>query len=155
SVCGENEKPVHRVRITKPFEIGKYEVTQGQWEAVMGTNPSRFRASDLPVASVTWNDAQRFIQKMTERQDGYAYRLPTGAEWEYAARAGTTDAYEGKLNDVAWYGNNSGRDELDADSLWRADESIYGRHLRENGNQTHPVGQKRPNDWGLFDVHGN
>src|SRR6185503_695480 len=71
SICGENEKPAHRVRITKAFEIGKYEVTQGQWEAVMGTTPSRFRGTDLPVESVTWNDVERFLRKMTEKQDGY------------------------------------------------------------------------------------
>src|SRR5262249_5965089 len=91
--CGQNEKPAHRVRITKAFEIGKYEITQGQWEAVMGTNPSRFKGTDLPVELVSWNDAQRFLQKLNDMQDGYHYRLPTEAEWEYAARAGTTGRY--------------------------------------------------------------
>ncbi len=128
--CYENEKPAYRVRITKGFEMGKYEVTQAQWESVMGSNPSNFRGADRPVERVSWNDAQDFLQKLNSRQDGYRYRLPTEAEWEYAARAGTTGSYAGNLDAMAWYSINS-------------------------GGQTHPVGQKQPNAWGLYDMHGN
>lgn len=153
--CDENELPAHRVRIAKTFEMGKYEVTQAQWQSVMGNNPSRFRGADRPVELVTWNDAQEFLRQLNAKQDGYRYRLPTEAEWEYAARAGTTTAFAGSLDRMAWYGNNSGSAGLEADVLWKMDESNYGKSLRENGNQTHPVGQKQPNAWGLFDMHGN
>jgi formylglycine-generating enzyme required for sulfatase activity len=131
TACFDDEKPAHRVQITKGFEIGKYVVTQAQWEAVMGTNPSRVKGADLPVVEVSWNDAQEFLQKLNGRHDGYRYRLPTEAEWEYAARAGTTGKYYGpSLDAIAWYDENSAK-------------------------QTHPVGQKQPNAWGLFDVEGN
>ncbi|MBI4474008.1 MAG: SUMF1/EgtB/PvdO family nonheme iron enzyme [Acidobacteria bacterium] len=128
--CEENEKPAHRVRIMKAFEIGKFEVTQAQWQAVMGTNPSRFKGPNLPVDNVSWNNTQEFLRKLNERKDGYRYRLPTEAEWEYAARAGTTSAFAGPLDAVAWYEKNS-------------------------GSTTHPVGHKQPNAWGLYNVHGN
>jgi formylglycine-generating enzyme required for sulfatase activity len=129
--CDDAEKPAHRVRITKGFEIGRYEVTQAMWESVMGSNPSHFKGfSDRPVERVTWDDIQQFLQRLNARKDGYRYRLPTEAEWEYAARAGSTGPYSGPLNLVAWYDGNSGQ-------------------------QTHAVGQKQPNAWGLYDVHGN
>ena len=130
SECDENEEPSHAVRITKAYEIGKYEVTQAQWQSVMGTNPSKFKGSNLPVENVSWQDTQQFLEKMNDRNDGYRYRLPTEAEWEYAARAGTKGAYAGPLEAMGWYDRNS-------------------------GNQTHPVGQKQANAWGLYDVHGN
>src|SRR6185295_12837821 len=120
---------VHKVRITRQFEIGKYEVTQEQWQAVMGDNPSNFKGANLPVEKVSWNDAQDFLLKLNAR-DGYTYRLPTEAEWEYACRAGSMGDFAGELDDVAWYDKNS-------------------------GSKTHPVGQKRPNVWGLYDMHGN
>jgi formylglycine-generating enzyme required for sulfatase activity len=125
-----DEKPVHRVRITKAFELGKYEVTQAQWEAAMGSTPSNFKGADRPVEQVSWNDAQEFLSKLNERKDGYRYRLPTEAEWEYAARAGTTGDNTGNLDSVAWYASNS-------------------------GGQTHPVGEKQANAWGLYDMLGN
>ena len=153
--CDDDEKEAHRVRITKVFEMGKYEVMQAQWQSVMETNPSRFTGADRPVELVSWNDAQQFLQKLNAKQDGYRYRLPTEAEWEYAARAGTKALYAGSLDEMAWYGNNSGRAALDADALWQTDESNYGRRLSDNGNQTHPVGQKQANAWGLYDMHGN
>jgi len=132
SECFDSEKPPHRVRITQGFQMGRYEVTQEQWQAVLGSNPSRFQGATLPVEQVSWDDVQGFLQRLNARNDGYRYRLPTEAEWEYAARAGTTDKYAGAsaLGDAAWYDSNS-------------------------GGTTHPVGQKRPNAWGLYDMLGN
>ena len=116
--CLGDEKPAHRVQITKGFEIGTYEVTQAQWESVMGSNPSRFKGADRPVESVSWNNVQEFLQKLNARHDGYRYRLPTEAEWEYTARAGTVGKYSGSsLDDIAWYGNYSGRSMLDAKAI--------------------------------------
>ena len=125
-----DEKPVHRVRITKAFEMGRYQVTQAQWEAVMGSTPSYFKGADRPVEQVSWNDAQEFLSKLNARNDGYRYRLPTEAEWEYAARAGTTGDNAADLDSVAWYSINS-----------------Y--------SQTHSVGQKQASAWGLYDMQGN
>jgi formylglycine-generating enzyme required for sulfatase activity len=125
-----NERPRHHVRISKGFEIGKYEVTQAMWESVMGSNPSHFEGADRPVDKVGWEDTQKFLRRLNARNDGYRYRLPTEAEWEYAARAGSTTAHYGSLDRIAWYRGNSNR-------------------------QTHPVGQKQPNAWGLYDVEGN
>jgi formylglycine-generating enzyme required for sulfatase activity len=125
-----NERPRHHIRISKGFEIGKYEVTQAMWESVMGSNPSHFKGADRPVEKVDWDKAQEFLRRLNARNDGYHYRLPTEAEWEYAARAGSTTAHYGSLDSIAWHrGNSSG--------------------------QTHPVGQKQPNAWGLYDVEGN
>jgi formylglycine-generating enzyme required for sulfatase activity len=125
-----NEKPRHWVRITKAFEMGKYEVTQTQWNAVMGANPSNIKGDDRPVETVSWNDVQEFLKRLNARDDGYRYRLPTEAEWEYAARAGSTADKVADLDAVAWYSGNS-------------------------GSETHPVGRKRANPWGLYDMLGN
>jgi formylglycine-generating enzyme required for sulfatase activity len=127
---GNNEMPVHQVTIQEGFYMGRYEVTQAQWQAVMGNNPSRFKGDNLPVEQVSWDDAQEFIRRLNARGDGYTYRLPSEAEWEYACRAGTTGDYAGNLDAMAWYDKNS-------------------------GPQTHPVGQKQPNGFGLYDMHGN
>jgi formylglycine-generating enzyme required for sulfatase activity len=125
-----NQLPPHRVQIPKAFDIGRYEVTQAQWERVMGTNPSRFKGTDLPVESVTWDDIQSFLGNLNARQDGYLYRLPTEDEWEYAARAGSNSTAPPHLEAATWsYGNSNGH--------------------------THPVGQKQPNAWGLYDMFGN
>ena len=136
------EKPTTRVRISKGFWLGKYEVTQDQWQAVMGNNPSRFAGcGNCPVEQVSWEDVQVFIGRLNSRSGGGRYRLPTEAEWEYAARAGTsTDTYAGDitqpegndpvLNGIAWYGKNS-------------------------GSRTQPVGRKSPNGFGLHDMLGN
>ena len=131
----DREKPVHEVTLTKPFLMMKTEVTQAQWYAVMGTRPSRFTGDQLPVESVSWNDVQEFIKKLNETCSG-CYRLPTEAEWEYAARAGSSTAYSFGDNeeDLAQYG-------------W------YGERWDEGS--THPVGEKQPNQWGLYDMHGN
>ncbi len=133
-----NEKQ-HRITISKGFWLGKYEVTKSQWKSVMGTELWKGRKhilddSDSPAVYVSWNDAQSFIRKL-----GGGYRLPTEAEWEYACRAGTTTAYsfgesESDLDEYAWYYDN-------ADS--------------KGEDYAHVVGQKKPNTWGLYDIHGN
>lgn len=127
---GETEETVE----VESFYIGKYPITQKQWEEVMGTNPSEFKGDDLPVESVSWHDAQKFIEKLNERTGKY-YRLPTEAEWEWAARGGEKSkgyTYSGSnnLNSVGWYSENS-------------DE------------KTHPVGRKKPNELGIHDMSGN
>ena len=128
-------KPVHKVVIRMPFYLGTYPVTQREWKSVMGDNPSYFKGDDLPMDNVSWVDVQEFIKKLNKEEGTDKYRLPSDAEWEYAARARTTKRYsfgdsESKLGDYAWYRDNS-------------------------GGKTHPVGQKKPNAWGLYDVHGN
>jgi formylglycine-generating enzyme required for sulfatase activity len=128
--CRGDEMPAHSVTISKGFELGKFEVTQAQWQAVTGSNPSSFKGDSRPVENVSWIDVQEFLLKLNARNDGHHYRLPTEAEWEYAARAGATGPAPGALDAVAWYEANS-------------------------GGPTHPVGQKQPNAWGLYDVLGN
>jgi formylglycine-generating enzyme required for sulfatase activity len=130
SACYPEEKPSHRVVITRPFEMGKCQVTQAQYEAVMGSNPSYFPGPDRPVEGVRWDDAQKFCEALNNQNDGFRYRLPTEAEWEYAARAGTTSSQYGPLDEVAWY-------------------------IKNSDGQTHPVGQKKPNQFGLYDTLGN
>lgn len=143
-----DEKPVHRVKISRGFEIGQTEVTQAQWRTVMGDNPSFFKdCAECPVEQVSWEDVQLFVAKLNKLDDGHKYRLPTEAEWEYAARAGTTGDFAGDLNETAWYFKNSGDKFLDEE--WSSD------HLRSNNNRTHPVGLKKPNNWNLYDMHGN
>ena len=120
------------VRLSRPFQIGRYEVTQSQWEAVMGSNPSEFAGCGrCPVENVSWDDIQRFISMLNSADSAWTYRLPTEAEWEYAARAGERgDRYVRNLDASAWYRDNS-------------------------EDRTHPVGQKRPNAFGLYDMIGN
>ena len=123
------EGPQHRVTV-QAFSIGKYEITQAQWKAVMdGNNPSYFRGDDLPVESISWADAKEFCEKLTQMTNK-RYGLPSEAEWEYACRAKTTGAYAGDLDKMAWYDVNSGA-------------------------KTHLVGQTLANDFGLYDMHGN
>ena len=130
NLCNADESPRHRVQITKSFEIGKYEVTQAQWTALMQTNPSSVKGDNRPVETVSKLEAQAFIAKLNAANDGYRYRLPTEAEWEYAARAGMDSPHSGPIDQVAWYSANS-------------------------EDETHPVGQKKPNTWGLYDMQGN
>jgi formylglycine-generating enzyme required for sulfatase activity len=137
-----DEKPLHRVNITKDFYMGQYEVTQGQWRAVMGTDPSHFKGDNLPVESVSWDDAQEFIKRLNAKEGTNRYRLPTEAEWEYAARAGTTTKWsfgddESQLWRYGWFNGNS--------------KGFFG--IGEA--QTHEVGKLKPNPWGLYDMHGN
>ena len=107
------EEPVHRVKIKNPFFLGTYPVTQREWKAIMGDNPSHFKGDDLPVELVSWDEVQEFIKKLNEKEGTDKYRLPSEAEWEYACRAGTTTRYsfgdsESELGDYAWYYDNSG-----------------------------------------------
>lgn len=103
----DDERPVHKVIISRPFEISKYQVTQAQWKLEMGSNPSHFKGATLPVEKVSWNDAQKFIKKLNAKNEGYNYRLPTEAEWEYACRAGSRSDYAGNLDEMGWYNKNS------------------------------------------------
>ena len=112
---GWDEKPVHRVTLTKPFWMGRTEVTQGQYEKIMGSNLSHFKGGNNPVERVSWNKAVEFCRKLTEVErksgrllSGYEYRLPTEAEWEYCCRAGTTGDHAGSLDAMGWYRSNSG-----------------------------------------------
>jgi formylglycine-generating enzyme required for sulfatase activity len=151
-----DEGPLHQVTVPS-FSIGKYEITQAQWQAVMGKNPSYFKGKNLPVESVSWNDAKDFCKRLSQLT-GQEYRLPSEAEWEYACRANTTSPYAGELETMAWYGNNSGTQRIDSLAIWKEvgeDNNKYWARLKKNGNQTHPVGQKQANAFGLFDTHGN
>jgi formylglycine-generating enzyme required for sulfatase activity len=132
-----DEKPQHRVRITKPFYMGKYLISQEQWEAVMGRNPSKFKGPKNPVEQVSWEDCQKFLGKLNAKVGSGAgkFQLPSEAQWEHACRAGSKTRYcfgddASKLGDYAWYEKNS-------------------------DDKTHPAGEKKPNTWGLYDVHGN
>lgn len=135
----EGNEASHKVKLTQPFGLAVYEVTQEQYQQVMGNNPSRFKGPKNPVEMVSWDDAVEFCSRLSalpdEKASGYIYRLPTEAEWEYACRAGTTTKYsfgdnDAQLGDYAWYDLNSNK-------------------------SSHPVGQKRANPWGLYDMHGN
>ena len=132
--CLEDEVPRHRVLLTKGFELGKYEVTQAQWVAVMHNNPSKFDVCgpNCPVENVSYTDVQEFIAVLNALSPDKHYRLPTEAEWEYAARAGTT----------GWYGTPG-------------DERLGGWTKNNSLGTTHPVARLRPNDWGLYDMQGN
>ncbi|MBI3653268.1 MAG: SUMF1/EgtB/PvdO family nonheme iron enzyme [Acidobacteria bacterium] len=155
---GDNQDVPHLVKLTRPFEMGKYEVTQAQWQALMLENPSNFKSdkSDRqPVENVSWDDVQEFLEKLNALKDGYKYRLPTEAEWEYAARAGSKAVYQDNLDAVAWTGDNSGLKTLNSMEIWNTERENYKKRLNANGCQPHPVGQKKPNKWGLFDMQGN
>jgi len=139
----QDEGPARQVTITKNFWMAKYEVTQLQWQTMMGAEPSHFHGDGhRPVENVSWNDAMEFCEKLTAQEqaagrlpEGYVYRLPTEAEWEYACRAGTTTRFytgdkDSDLDEAGWYGANAEK-------------------------TTHAVGQKKPNAWGLYDMHGD
>jgi formylglycine-generating enzyme required for sulfatase activity len=132
-----SERPPHEVKILQPFYLQTTEVSQGQWNKVMEDNPSIFKScgDDCPVEKVSWEDAQRFIEKLNQLEKTTGYRLPSEAEWEYACRAGTTTKFSfgddaNKLGEYGWYVGNS-------------------------NNKTHRVATRKPNPWGLYDMHGN
>ncbi len=144
------KETLHEVTLTTGYWVGKYEVTQSQYEAVMGTNPSRNYGvgDDYPVYYVSWNDAMDFCAKLTEAEKaagrlpaGYEYTLPTEAQWEYACRAGTTTAL------------NNGKNLSDMDKCPEMDE--VGWYGYNSDRTSHPAGEKKPNDWDLYDMHGN
>lgn len=154
---GSDERPVTQVELTRPFWLGKTEVTQAQWEAVMGSNPSKFKGADRPVEQVSYDDALKFCRKLTAREratgrlpSGYVYTLPTDAQWEYACRAGTTGDYSfgNSVDALSRYGNYCDRSNTGGYS-WQ-DKSYDDGH-----DKTAPVGSYRPNAWGLYDMHGN
>lgn len=129
------ETPVRKVIIPESFYLGKYPVTQKEWEAVVGNHPSCFEGDNRPVECVSWHSVQEFIKRLNAKEGTDKYRLPSEIEWEYACRAGTATRYsfgdsDLKLGEYAWYYGNS-------------------------EHETHPVGQKKPNPWGLYDMHGN
>ena len=132
-----DERPTMQVTITQAYWLGATEVTQTQWEAVMGKNPSHSKGADRPVENMLWEDAMEFCRKLNERElaagrvpEGYRYTLPTEAQWEYACRAGTRSDYAGNIDEMGWHAANS-------------------------GGETKPVAAKRPNAWGFYDMHGN
>ena len=153
-----DEKPAHQVTLTKPFYLGICPVTQGEYERVIGSNPSHFKGPNRPVERISWDDAQTLCRKLSE-SEGVEYRLPTEAEWEYACRAGSTTEScfgddEARLGDYAWFRGNSGRVEVTRKK--RLLGLLGTREERAIVDQrTHDVGQKKPNAWGLHDVHGN
>ncbi|GHU24948.1 hypothetical protein AGMMS50243_28630 [Betaproteobacteria bacterium] len=196
--ASDDETPLHLVSISQAFYLGKYPVTQEQWEAVMGSNPSQFKGRNNPVEEVSWDDVQTFIQRLNAKEGTKKYRLPTEAEWEYAARAGTKSAYsfgddaekpgdgaEKAGDDAKQLGGDAeqsgddaaqlrdgaeqlgdGAEQLkdDAEQLKDGAEQLkddaeqlgaYAWYYDNSVRQTHPVGQKKPNPWGLYDMHGN
>ncbi len=145
-----DERPQRRVLITKPFEIGKYEVTQEQWQAVMRSNPSSFKGVNLPVTNVSWNDAQEFIARLQSLDERHDYRLPTEAEWEYACRAGNLSGEESKPLGKEAKGERKRTPEEEEKILqpiaWFSSNAF---------NHPHPVGHLKPNARGLHDMRGN
>lgn len=165
-----DEKITHQVTVSD-FMIGKFEVTQKLWKAVMGNNPSYFKGDNLPVESVSWNDVQEFIRKLNQ-MTGQNFRLPTEAEWEYAARGGTnTSLYNGEninikgannspnLDKLAWYGGNCGQNYTSSagcDVSKGYDITGWSeKQYNDSKGGTHPVGLKQPNAYGLYDMLGN
>ncbi len=136
---GDDEGPQTEVALTQDFFLAATDITQGQYTAIMGVNPSEFKKAglDAPVENVSWDEAMAFCQKLAAQEraagllpSGYTITLPTEAQWEYACRAGSTGAYTGEPAEMSWYGDNS-------------------------GGTTHPVATKQPNAWGFYDMSGN
>jgi formylglycine-generating enzyme required for sulfatase activity len=139
-----NDETQRRVTLTKGFYMQTTEVTQGQWKAVMGNNPSYFKncGDDCPVENVSWNDVQQFIRKLNQREGSGTYKLPTEVEWEYTARAGSSSAFA-----------NGGISELQCG--FDSNLDAMGWYCGNSDKRTHPAARKQPNTWGLYDMHGN
>lgn len=140
--AGEEDKSLSTVTISNPFYLSKCLVTQAQWTAVMGGNPSSFKGQDHPVDSVSWDEAQEFIKRLNASEKHERYRLPTEAEWDMAARGEADRPLFFMPDPLAW---EKAADDLDA----------YAWFKNNSGDKTHPVGQKKPNPHGLYDVYGN
>jgi sulfatase modifying factor 1 len=160
--CLPNERPAHKVTLTRGFWIGATEVTTGAYKRYAQNthlemppetvsdwtiNPG-WRNDQLPIANVTWTEASNFC-----KWAGGA--LPSEAQWEYAARGGSSQDPYGPLDEIAWTANNSGNAHIDSESLFNSDKPSYEEKMKENGNRPHEVGQKRPNGFGLYDMIGN
>ncbi len=130
-----DEQPGHKVKIKKDFYLGKYPVTQAQWAKVMGENPSEYKGDERPVEMISWDDAQLFINKINEIEKTDKYRLPTEAEWEFAAKGGCDDSY--------YFGSNA------------KELNDYGWYRKNSNSETNPVGKLKPNDYGFYDILGN
>ncbi len=164
-----DERPSRRVTLTRPFYMGRFEVTQRQWRYVaeklpqvkrnLDPAPAENKGDELPVEMVSWEACEEFVLRLNRLNDGFEYALPTEAEWEYACRAGTTGDYAGNLDAMGWYADNSGKRRIDAYQGWSEsgfDVNKYFKNtLEPNGCATHPVGRKRPNAFGLYDMYGN
>ena len=146
--CFDDEKPPHEVTITTGFWIGQTLVTQVAYLRLTGTNPSRFKGEQLPVENVNWDEAQNYCRTL-------GMHLPTEAEWEYAARAGSRSARYGDLDATAWFSGNSGLQRVDGGAMYRSDPKNYENNLIAKGNQTHEIGKKLANAWKLYDMLGN
>jgi formylglycine-generating enzyme required for sulfatase activity len=140
----DSDEVQHNVTLTQKYYLQTTEVTQGQWKAVMGSNPSYFSScgDDCPVEQVSWEDAQAFIEKLNLHENANRYSLPTEAQWEYAARAGSTTALaNGNL--------------VETNCSLDTNLNAMGWYCGNGDDKTHPVAQKQPNSWGLYDMHGN
>ncbi|MCK5560356.1 MAG: formylglycine-generating enzyme family protein [Thermoplasmata archaeon] len=158
----EIAEPIHRVKISRDFYMGMYQVTQREWEAVMETNPSDIKREDLPVNLISWNDSHEFVKKLNEKEfldkKKFKYRLPTEAEWEYVCRAGSKtmfyfDHKKESLDDYIWHYKNSATTQEVV-----IEKGIINKKLvkvNKSGRMMHPVGQLKPNKFGLYDMHGN
>ncbi|MFN0112576.1 MAG: formylglycine-generating enzyme family protein [Blastocatellia bacterium] len=169
----ERERPQHRILISQAFEMGKYEVTQAQWEAVMGVNPSAFKGPELPVMNISWNDVQSFIKTLQTHDSRYVYRLPTEAEWEYACRAGSTGNVSGEELAETKPSPTPTNKKAKAPVKQKVASTLNTtlnkenledpeKNLRETAwysvtalNRPHAVGKLKPNAWGLYDMQGN